>query len=67
MKLANNITIPAILYFLLFLSLAIPKKQYPLLAKVKAVNKSMKFPPSYIFFKTALSSDIGIPKYAMKS
>ncbi len=44
MKLATNIAIPAILYFLLFLSLAMPKKQYPLLAKVKAINKSMKSP-----------------------
>lgn len=48
MKLVTNITIPAMLYFLLFLSLAIPKKHNPLLAKVKAVNKSMKFPKAYI-------------------
>jgi len=44
MKLATNSNIPAILYFLLFLSLAMPKKQYPLLAKVKAINKSMESP-----------------------
>lgn len=71
MKLATNISIPAHWYFLFFASLLNIKNVNPLTAIEKAINtdinKFIKSLKSYIFFSTAFSSDIGIPKYAMKS